>query len=133
LFLRSFFGWHPWWKRLLIPKIIGLYTVQQIVQAVLLKHRLKVFETIWTTFTYCRKEVRQITELLQKHRNKSSLSHTKHNKNILRPHTQTHKYSSSSIYQMNCLDCLLIYTGQTGRTFNSMYKERSIVCLKNVQ
>jgi hypothetical protein len=43
--------------------------------------------------------------------------------NILTPHTQRDKYNKSGIYQIKCLDCPLKYIGQTGRTFNSRYKE----------
>jgi hypothetical protein len=43
--------------------------------------------------------------------------------NILKHHTQTDKNNNSGIYQMKCLDCLLKYTGQTGRTFNPRYEE----------
>jgi hypothetical protein len=43
--------------------------------------------------------------------------------NILKPKPQIDKYSRSGIYQMKCMDCPLKYIGQTGRTFNTRYKE----------
>jgi hypothetical protein len=43
--------------------------------------------------------------------------------NILKPKSQIDKYSRSGIYQMKCMDCPLKYIGQTGRTFNTRYKE----------
>jgi hypothetical protein len=42
---------------------------------------------------------------------------------ILRPRSQVDKYSRSGIYQMKCMDCPLKYVGQTGRTFNTRFKE----------
>jgi hypothetical protein len=42
--------------------------------------------------------------------------------NIVKYHPRTDKYSKSGIYELICLDCRLKYIGQTGRTFNTRYK-----------
>jgi hypothetical protein len=50
---------------------------------------------------------------------------TKNNlQNVLKPKLQTDKYTKESgIYRMKCLDCPMEYIGQTGRKFNTRYKE----------
>jgi hypothetical protein len=80
--------------------------------------------TEWATFTYCTKEVRQITKPLKNTRMKVAF-HTQNTIKTLKHHTQTDKYNNSGIYQMKCLDCPLKYTGQTGRTFSIRYKEHN--------
>lgn len=39
------------------------------------------------------------------------------------PRSRIDKYSRSGIYQMKCMDCPLKYIRQTGRTFNTRYRE----------
>jgi hypothetical protein len=43
--------------------------------------------------------------------------------NTLRPQPQTNKYNKCEIYQMKCKGCSMKYVGQTGRTFNTRYKQ----------
>jgi hypothetical protein len=76
--------------------------------------------TKWATFTYGGNEGRTIE--LSKNTHKRSFFHTKHNK-TLNYHTQTDNYNNSGIYQTKCLVCPLKYISQTGRIFNSGYKE----------
>jgi hypothetical protein len=77
----------------------------------------------WATFTYCRKEVRQITKLFQNTQLRVAL-HTQNTiNNILKLREQIDKYNNSGIYQLKCLDCPLNYVGQTGRMFNVRYRE----------
>lgn len=73
---------------------------------------------------------RQITKLF-KHKNKSILSYTKHNKKHYITHTHTHKYNNSRMYHMKCQDCPLKYISQSGRTFNIRYKEHIHTITKN--
>jgi hypothetical protein len=58
-------------------------------------------------------------KIILKHKNKNSIPYTDHHPE----HKQTDRYSKSRIYEMKCLDCLLKYKGQTGRTLNTRYKE----------
>jgi hypothetical protein len=41
----------------------------------------------------------------------------------LKPQPQIDKYSRSGIYRLKLIDCPLQYECQTGRTFNTRYKE----------
>jgi hypothetical protein len=77
----------------------------------------------WPTFTYCGKEVRQITKIFKDTQLNIAFRTQNTVENILRHKTKTEKYDSSGIYQMKCLDCPLRYIGQTGRTFKIRYKE----------
>jgi hypothetical protein len=77
----------------------------------------------WVTFTYSVKETRIITKLFRDTRLKVVFSTQNTIQNILRPQLQIDKYTRSGIYQMKCLDCPMVYIGQTGRTFNTRYKE----------
>jgi hypothetical protein len=64
----------------------------------------KDHKTKWATFTYCGKEVRQITKLFKDTQLKIAF-HTRNTiNNILKHHIQTDKYNNSGIYQMKCLD-----------------------------
>jgi hypothetical protein len=51
--------------------------------------------------------------------------------NIITPYSQTDKYEKSGIYQVICLECPLKYTGQTGITFHTKYKEHIQVIRSN--
>jgi hypothetical protein len=44
-------------------------------------------------------------------------------KHLSRQCPQIDKYNRSSIYRMKCMDCPLKYVDQTGRTYNTRYKE----------
>jgi hypothetical protein len=77
----------------------------------------------WVTFTYSGKEVRGIVKLLRNTKVKVAFRTQNTIQNILKPKSQIEKYSRSGIYQMKCMDCPMKYIGQTGRTFNTRYKE----------
>jgi hypothetical protein len=74
-------------------------------------------KTKWTTFTYCCREVRQITKIFKNTEFKIAFRTQNTIGNILRHQATTDKYDNSGIYQIKCLDCSLRYIGQTGRTF----------------
>jgi hypothetical protein len=76
-----------------------------------------------STFTYSGKETRKITQLFKDTKIKITFRTWNKIQNILRQHPQKGKYNDSSIYQMNCLDCPFKYIGQTGRTFDTRYKD----------
>jgi hypothetical protein len=84
-------------------------------------------KTKWVTFTYSGKVVRGITKLYRGTGIKVAFRMQNTIQNILRSRPQVDKYSRSGIYQMKCLDCPLKYVGQTGRTFNTRYKEATTV------
>jgi hypothetical protein len=75
------------------------------------------------TFTYSGREVSGITKLFRDMGIKVAFHRRNTIQNILRPQPQIDKHDRSGIYQMKCLDCPLKYVGQTGRTFNTRYKE----------
>jgi hypothetical protein len=77
----------------------------------------------WATFTYIGKETRKITKLFKDTKLKIAFRTRNTIQKLVRQHPQKDKYSDSGIYQMKCLDCLLKYIGQTGRTFQTRYKE----------
>jgi hypothetical protein len=58
----------------------------------------------WATFTYCGKEVRQITKLFKNTQMRAAFLTKNTISNILKHNTQTDKYNNSAIYQMKCLD-----------------------------
>jgi hypothetical protein len=77
-------------------------------------------ETNLVTFTYNGKETRKMTEVSRD--TKLKIAYTI--QNILKPQPKTQKYNKYGIYQMKCRNCPFEYIGQTGRTFNTRYKER---------
>jgi hypothetical protein len=79
---------------------------------------MKNQKTKWANFTYCGKEVRQITKLFKNTQIRVAFHAKNTISNILKHHAQTDKYNNSGTYQMKCLDCPLKYVGQTGRTFD---------------
>jgi hypothetical protein len=85
----------------------------------------------WATFTYCGKEVRQITKIFKDTQLNTVFRTQNTIENILRHKTKTEKYDSSGVYQMKCLDCPLRYIGQTGRTFKIRYKEH--MCIQAIR
>jgi hypothetical protein len=82
-------------------------------------------KTKWAMFTYMEKETRKITKIFQNttikiaYRTKNNIQH------ILRPKLHRDKYDNNGIYRMKCLDCPMVYIGQTGRKFNTRYKEKT--------
>jgi hypothetical protein len=85
----------------------------------------KQVKTKWATFTHIGKETRKITKVFQNttikiaYRTKNNIQHT------LRPKLHRDKYDNSGIYRIKCLDCPMVYIGQTGRKFNTRYKEHT--------
>jgi hypothetical protein len=69
-------------------------------------------------FSYCGKEVRQITKHFKNTQLKIHFGTKITINNVLKYHTQTDKYNSSCMYQMKYLYCPMKYAGQTRRTFN---------------
>jgi hypothetical protein len=80
-------------------------------------------KTKWATFTYNGRETRKITKLFRDTTLKIAFRTKNTIHNILKPQPQIDKYNKSGIYQMKCKDCPMKYIGQTGRTFNTRYKE----------
>jgi hypothetical protein len=77
----------------------------------------------WAIFTYCGKEVRQITKIFKDTQLSVAFRTQNTIENILRQKTETEKYDNSGVYQMKCLDCPMKYIGQIVRTFKVRYKE----------
>jgi hypothetical protein len=75
------------------------------------------------TFTYNGKETKKITGLFKDIHMKIAFKTKNTIRNILRLNTATDKYEKSGVYQMKCMSCSLKYIGQTGRSFNTRYKE----------
>jgi hypothetical protein len=69
------------------------------------------------------KETRKITKLFRATKLKIEFRTKNTKQNILKLQPQTDKYNKSGIYQMKCEDCSMKYIEQTGRTFNTSYKE----------
>ncbi|PNF31380.1 hypothetical protein B7P43_G10054 [Cryptotermes secundus] len=86
-------------------------------------HDNEQHKTKWAIFTYSTKEVRKITKLFKDTQIKVAFRTRNTIENILKQKPQIDKYNKSGIYQMKCVDCPLKYIGQTGRTFNTRYKE----------
>jgi hypothetical protein len=80
-------------------------------------------KTKWVTFTYSGKETRIITKLFQDMNLKVAFHTQSTVQSILRPQPQINKYNKSGIHEIKCLDCPM-YVRQTGRTFNTRYKEQ---------
>jgi hypothetical protein len=77
----------------------------------------------WTTFTYVGKETRAITKLFKN----THINIAYRTNNTIQRHLKekqhTDIYNKSGIYQLNCKGCPRKYIGQTGRNFNTRYKE----------
>jgi hypothetical protein len=80
-------------------------------------------KTKWATFTYSGKEVKKVTNLFRDTNIKFTFRTRNTIQDILRPRPQIDKHNRGGIYRMKCMDCPLKYVGQTGRTFNTRYKE----------
>jgi hypothetical protein len=71
----------------------------------------------WKSYT------KAVTKLF-KNRDISISYRTKNNiKHLLTIKETKKKYNLSGVYQLRCTECLKRYVGQTGRTFESRYKE----------
>jgi hypothetical protein len=74
------------------------------------------------------KETRYITKLFKDTEIKVAFRRDNTIKRILEtkpPIENNNKYSSPGIYKLKCKDCPLQYIGQTGRSFNTRYKEHA--------
>ena len=80
-------------------------------------------KTKWATFTYVGKETRKITKIFRNTKLKIAFRTRNNLQHILKTKSQINKYYKSGIYRMKCLDCPMEYIGQTGRKFNTRYKE----------
>lgn len=54
---------------------------------------------------------------------KNCIYNAEHNKKRSKTSPRTDKYNKIGMYQLKCLDYPLKYTGQTGRAFNTSFKE----------
>jgi hypothetical protein len=73
-------------------------------------HKDQIHQKIkWATFTYCGKDVRQISKLFKDTQLEIAFLTKNTVNNILKHRVQTGKYNNSGIYQMKCLDCQLKY------------------------
>ena len=77
----------------------------------------------WATFTYIGKETRTITKIFRDTKLKIAFRTKNNLQHILKTKPKMSKYNKSGIYRMKCLDCHKEYIGQTGRKFNTRYKE----------
>jgi hypothetical protein len=80
----------------------------------------------WAIFTDTGCEITTITTLFKDANINIALLTHNTIEHILLPKLSTTTDSicnNSGIYQLNCLECPKEYTGQTGRTFNTRYKE----------
>jgi hypothetical protein len=68
-------------------------------------------------------ERKKITELFKDVQIKIAFRMLNTIQNIIKLHPQRDKYNKSDIYQIKFPDCPLRYTGQTGRTFHTRYRE----------
>jgi hypothetical protein len=73
----------------------------------------------WATFTYHRK----LTQLCKDTHIKIAFKTKNPIQNTLKPYIQKDKYEKNGVYQMKCTSCPKKYIGQTGRPFNTRYKE----------
>jgi hypothetical protein len=80
-------------------------------------------KTKWVTFTYNGKNTKKITKLFKDTKLKIAYRTQNTIQNILKPQSTIEKYNNSGIYLMKCNECPLKYIGQTGRNFNTRYKE----------
>jgi hypothetical protein len=82
----------------------------------------------WVTFTYTGKETRTIARLFRNTDVKIAYRTTNTIQNHLREKRQNSIYEKSGIYQLKCGGCQKKYVGQTGRNFQTRYKEHDRIC-----
>jgi hypothetical protein len=80
-------------------------------------------KTKWATFTHNGKETRNITKLFRDTKLKIAFRTNNTIQNVLSSQPQINQYNKCGIYQLRCKDYSMKYVGQTGRTFNTRYKE----------
>jgi hypothetical protein len=77
----------------------------------------------WTTFTYISKETRTISKLFRNINTKIAYRTTNTIQNHIREKRHDNIYNKSGIFQLNCGGCPKKYIGQTGRNFQTRYRE----------
>jgi flagellar biosynthesis regulator FlaF len=88
-------------------------------------NRKRLLGTKWAKFTYVGKETKFITKLFKD----TTVNITYTTKQTIRkllapkPNPTLDKFSNSGVYQLTCPDCQMKYTGQTGRSFKTRFKE----------
>jgi len=89
------------------------------------KKQNKTEKTHWSKFTYCGREARAVTKVFRNTRIKVTYSTNNTLEKLLtkKHHPLRDKYNNSGIYQLTCPTCSKKYTGQTGRSFRTRFKE----------
>jgi hypothetical protein len=77
----------------------------------------------WTKFTFIGKETRYITKLFKKQDINIAFTTKKNMKHHLQQKNQRDPYKGNGVYQLTCTTCNKRYVGQTGRLFQTRYKE----------
>ena len=83
----------------------------------------------WATFTYTGKQTKHITKLFKNtnlkiaYKTKNTLERLLTQQHDKHHNTNQHKFQKSGVYQLICKDCNKKYTGQTGRSFHTRFKE----------
>jgi hypothetical protein len=82
-------------------------------------------KTHWSKFTYLGKETRAGTKVFKNTIIKVAYSTRNTLEKLLtkQHHPLKDKYEKSRIYQLNCVTCNMKYTGQTGKSFMTRFKE----------
>jgi len=88
------------------------------------KKQNKTEKTHWSKFTYCGRETRAVT-VFRNTRIKVTYSTNNTLEKLLtkKHHPLRDKYDNSGIYQLICPTCSKKYTGQTGKSFRTRFKE----------
>jgi len=81
----------------------------------------------WAQFTYIGKETRQVTKLFKNTKVKVAYMTKNKLEKLLKPQNtrQPNKYEKNGVYQLECLTCHKIYTGQTGHPFHIRFREHN--------
>ncbi|PNF17502.1 hypothetical protein B7P43_G17365, partial [Cryptotermes secundus] len=82
-------------------------------------------KTKWVTFTYIGRETRNITKIFQDTKLKIAFRTKNNLQHILKSGPRMNKYNNSGINSLKCLDFPMEYIGQTGKKFNTRYKEHA--------
>jgi hypothetical protein len=97
---------------------VAIVTASQHVSTTLQQKKEKC-----ATFTYIGKETRTIAKLFRNTHTKIAYRTTNTIQNHLRKKTHDNIYNKSEVYQLKCGGCQKKYVGQTGRNFQTRYKE----------
>ena len=91
------------------------------------KHEPTSEKPLWARFSYCGRNTRAITKAFKNTNIKviySTKKHIKETSDGEPPPTKKSKYEKSGIYQISCPTCNKKYTGQTGRSFKTRFREQ---------